>query len=181
MTKKMCHLVRDQMLKMLRVGAIEWNGFTPPVRAHTTDSPRPASSHTTGSPRPVDSHTTESPRISTPRSSSVTFGTQTNPEQHQPHTPVMVTTKSVGTSMKDIYHRHNPSPAWRTRQDVLIQKCLDAVERINIARVERKQRSFDEIIMLIQFVTRFIIKNNCSLPRKLNSCSAGSVKTSSTL
>ena len=38
-TTKMCHLVRDQMLKMLSVGAIEWTGFIPPSPPqHTTDS-----------------------------------------------------------------------------------------------------------------------------------------------
>ena len=42
-------------------------------------------------------------------------------------------------------------------------KFVEAAERIGTARVGRKQRSQDEIIMLIQFITRFVLKNNCSL------------------
>ena len=30
-TEKICHAVRERILKMLRVGAIEWSGFTPPI------------------------------------------------------------------------------------------------------------------------------------------------------
>ena len=154
------------MLKMLSVGAIEWPGFIPPSKPYTTDSPR------NKKPKQVDNSIstkqaiTQSQQIVTPPQPQqiVTSPLQTNPKpQQQPYTPVVVTTKSVGTSMQERYDRHNPSPACKTRLDVLMQKCLDAVERINTARVERKQRSQDEIVMLIQFITRFVLKNNCSL------------------
>ena len=55
-TTKMCRDVREQILKMLSVGAIEWTGFTSPaVQPHTTDStPRKKSKQI------VQPHTTDS-------------------------------------------------------------------------------------------------------------------------
>ena len=158
MTTKMCHIVRDQMMKMLSVGAIEWSGFIPPSKPHTTDSPR------NKKPKQTDNSnlTKKTVTIQSPQQ-TVTVTPPLRMPEPQPCTPVVVTTKSVGTSMQQRYNRHNPSPAWQTRLDVLMQKCLDAAERISTARVERKQRSQDEIIMLIQFITRFVLQNNCSL------------------
>ena len=48
-TAKMCHSVRSQMLKMLRVGAIEWTGFVPPVRPDDIMGPQRKKSKCTDS------------------------------------------------------------------------------------------------------------------------------------
>ena len=113
-TTEMCHLVKDQMLKMLSVGAIEWTGFAPPHKPHTTDSDSPRNKKSKQSHESVSTNQTftQSPTTtatqSPPLTPPATITVEPDPESQQ--SPPVVT-KIVDTSTQSMYNRHNPSPA----------------------------------------------------------------------
>ena len=52
-----------------------------------------------------------------------------------------------------VYTKKNPTSATLSSNDRLQDKIVDAVERINSARNKKMTRTWEELIMLIQFVT----------------------------
>lgn len=71
----------------------------------------------------------------------------------------------AGTSMVNdgMYSRKNPSAAVRTTGDKLQDKVVASFARINSARAVKKSRTQEELIMLVQFVLRYIQKCRSSL------------------
>ena len=82
-----------------------------------------------------------------------------------PKPPAPVKFVSRGTSMvgDGMYNQHNPSPATLADADKLQDRIIGAVDRIKDARNAKQTRTMQELIMLVQFVTRFVHKSQCSL------------------
>ena len=86
--------------------------------------------------------------------------TQTTPELHQ---------RTVGTSMVEVYDRHNPSPAQLIRQDQLHDKVVDGLMRIDTVKPQTQCRTLPERIMLVQFVLKHLFSNRtCTLTSAVN-------------
>ena len=83
-----CHAVRSQMLKMLKVGAIQWPGFTPPHIFVTTMSESAAATTATAtlsSPSAVNTTIMPSPSSRVPVHDKATQTDPTGPEPPIPH------------------------------------------------------------------------------------------------
>ena len=78
--------------------------------------------------------------------------------------------RHIGTSMSDEYRygKFNPSAATKTKQDILHEKVVEALPRINNARSKTLPRTMLETTMLLQFVLSFILTNACMLSRAVN-------------
>ena len=69
-------------------------------------------------------------------------------------------TCGVGPTAKT-YGRHNPSAATITKIDILHDKAVEAIARIDTARSLTESRSVKERIMFLQFTLKFLEKHKC--------------------
>ena len=69
--------------------------------------------------------------------------------------------------MTEFYSYVNPSPATLTKLDRVVDQAVSAVERIDQARSLRPRQQH-EIIMLVQFTTKFIQQHRCTKSRAVN-------------
>lgn len=77
--------------------------------------------------------------------------------------PPTPTHRDASTSMTSSYSRFNPSPAVLTQRDRLIDCAVASAERIDRARRSRRPRGQLEIIMLLQFILKFLAQHRCCL------------------
>ena len=82
--------------------------------------------------------------------------------RHTPPPPTP-THRDASTSMTSSYSRFNPSPAVLTQRDRLIDCAVASAERIDRARRSRRPRGQLEIIMLLQFILKFLTQHRCGL------------------
>ena len=71
--------------------------------------------------------------------------------------------RTIGTSMHEVHCYKNPSPATLTKIDKTIDKAVLCIERIDTARGFSNCRTQHELVMLVQFVCKFIVKHRCTL------------------
>ena len=68
----------------------------------------------------------------------------------------------VGPAVES-YGRHNPSAVTITKIDILQDKVVETISRIDTSRSKTEIRSVKERIMLLQFTLKFLEKYKCLL------------------
>ena len=175
-SEEVCRSVRAQLLKMLRVGAIEWNGFKPPTRSTNERANEPIASpqqpnqkvnrvrrttaHDTDT---TDSEDTVSPACEVPVTVSPpaqvqcrSISTQTDPKMFEQHTCHKSTQASTNTSTLV------PLTGTYSANDRRKSLCITGLDRLRKVTPKGFHWTSLMITVLLRFVYYAVVKLNWS-------------------
>ena len=183
---KICHDVRTQMLKMLRVGAIVWPGFTAPLAVTTVSDVRdPALStrkkaKTTVSPTTTSTFKQPSPSVVSTVAPSpspvetVSRGTQTDPQPPLPATPPPVqqqTTTTTTQGTQTVVNHFVPLSGTYSVADRIKDECVDGLNRLRKTTPTGFHWTSHMIVVLLRFLYYCVVKLNWSWRASCDMCS----------